>query len=71
MPASDSMRSIILDAEKSSGIAPKPKAPAAAPAKRGRTAPVEGQALADALREEQLKQALAEFSDRLLGKTPR
>lgn len=46
-------------------------APAAAPAKRARAAPVEGQALADALREEQLKQALAEFSDRLLGKTPR
>ena len=46
-------------------------APVAAPAKRARAAPVEGQALADALREEQLKQALAEFSDRLLGKTHR
>jgi len=40
-------------------------------AKRGRTAPTEGAALAASLREEQLKQALDEFSDRLLGKSPR
>ena len=40
-------------------------------AKRGRTAPTEGAALAASLREEQLKQALDEFSDRLLGKTQR
>lgn len=42
-----------------------------APSKRARPMPTEGQALADALREEQLKQALEEFSDRLLGKTRR
>lgn len=42
-----------------------------APVKRGRPAPTEGAALAASLREEQLKQALDEFSDRLLGKTPR
>ncbi len=42
-----------------------------APAKRGRAAPTEGAALAASLREEQLKQALDEFSDRLLGKTQR
>ena len=46
-------------------------APAAAPAKRARAMPTEGPALAAALREEQLKQALEEFSDRLLGKPPR
>ncbi len=40
-------------------------------AKRGRTAPTEGAALAASLREEQLKQALDDFSDRLLGKTQR
>jgi hypothetical protein len=39
--------------------------------KRGRSAPSEGPALAASLREEQLKQALDEFSDRILGKTPR
>jgi hypothetical protein len=39
--------------------------------KRGRAAPPEGSALAASLREEQLKQALDEFSDRILGKTPR
>ena len=43
-------------------------APAPAPAKRGKAMPTEGPALAMALREEQLKQALEEFSDRLLGK---
>ncbi|MFZ5636167.1 MAG: DNA repair ATPase [Pseudomonadota bacterium] len=52
-------------------IAVLQSAPAAAPTKRARAAPTEGQALADALREEQLKQALEEFSDRLLGKTRR
>lgn len=40
-------------------------------AKRGRAVPTEGAALAASLREEQLKQALDEFSDRLLGKTQR
>ncbi len=39
--------------------------------KRGRAASSEGPALAASLREEQLKQALDEFSDRILGKTPR
>lgn len=47
-------------------------APAAtsAPGKRSRTVPTESPALAVALREEQLKQALDEFSERLLGKPP-
>jgi hypothetical protein len=42
-----------------------------APGKRSRAVPTDGPALAVALREEQLKQALEEFSDRLLGKTQR
>ena len=47
-------------------------APAAtsAPGKRSRTVPTESPALAVALREEQLKQALDKFSERLLGKPP-
>ncbi len=47
------------------------QSPPQASAKRGRAVPTEGAALAASLREEQLKQALDEFSDRLLGKTQR
>jgi hypothetical protein len=59
---------LTLLAERIAGLQ---SAPAAAPTKRGRTPPTDGPALAAALREEQLKQALEEFSDRLLGRTPR
>jgi hypothetical protein len=52
-------------------IAALQSAPVAASPKRARATPTEGPALAAALREEQLKQALEEFSDRLLGKTQR
>lgn len=45
-----------------------PVAPSPTAGKRARAMPTEGPALAVALREEQLKQALEEFSDRLLGK---
>ena len=59
---------LVLLAER---IAALQSMPVAAPAKRGRATPTEGPALAATLREEQLKQALEEFSDRLLGKTRR